>query len=174
MKRENIVTDLRHAAPGHRAHLHDVSDFVGEAPAGVALEDVFRIGYHPHGAVVSQVGDSIAIAEHVVVEVHTGKDAVFRDFAVFLKAHQLVLDADQFVVGVDEFSAAVPGEFFQEFNGVGNLDVFSPGVHNRRDGLVQQAHPVFVGVAPGGVEIPVDLARHEMDGDFREPYRHRC
>ena len=113
LQRKDIVADLRHAAPGHWAHLHDVTYFVGEAPAGVALEDVFRIGYHPHGAVVSQVGDSIAIAEHVVVEVHTGKDAVFRDFAVFLKAHQLVLDADQFVVGVDQFCPAVAGDFFQ-------------------------------------------------------------
>lgn len=167
LKREDVVADFRHAAPGHRAHLHHVADFVGEAPAGVAFEDVFRIGHHSHRTIVSQVGYSITVAEHVVVEVHAGKDAVFRDFAVFLKAHQLVLDAYQLVVGVDEFSAAVPGEFFQEFDGVSNLDVFSPGVHDRGDGLVKQAYPVFVGIAPGGVEIAVDFARHEMDGDFR-------
>lgn len=167
LQREDVVADFRHAAPGHRTHLHHVADFVGEAPAGVTLEDVFRIGHHSHGAIVSQVGDSITVAEHVVVEVHAGKDAVFRDFVVFLEAHQLVLDAYQFVVGVDQFSPAVPGEFFQEFDGVGNLDVFSPGVHDRRDGLVKQAYPVFIGIAPGGVEVAVDFARHEMDGDFR-------
>lgn len=167
LQREDVVADFRHAAPGHRAHLHHVADFVGETPAGVALEDIFRIGHHPHRAVVSQVSDSIAVAEHVVVEVHAGKDAVFRDFAVFLKAHQLVLDAYQLVVGVDEFGAAVPGEFFQEFDGVGNLDVFSPGIHDRGDGLVKQTRPIFIGVAPGGVKVAVDFARYEMDGDFR-------
>lgn len=144
-----------------------MADFVGEAPAGVAFEDVFRIGHHSHRTIVSQVGYSITVAEHVVVEVHAGKDAVFRDFAVFLKAHQLVLDAYQLVVGVDEFSAALPGEFFQEFDGVGNLDVFSPGVHDRGDGLIKQAYPICVGVAPGSVEVAVGLARHEMDRDFR-------
>ena len=77
------------------------------------------------------------------------------------------MDADELVVGVDEFGSAVFGEFFQEFYGVGNLDVFSPGIHDRRDGLVKQANPVLVGVAPGGVKVAVGFAGHEVDGDFR-------
>lgn len=164
---KDVVADFCHTAPGHRAHLHDVSYFVGESPAGIAFENVFRVGYHAHCPVVSEVGDSVSVAEHVVVEVHAGQDTVFRDFAVFIQAHQLVLDADELVVGVDEFGSAVFGEFFQEFYGVGNLDVFSPGIHDWRDGLVKQTNPVLVGVAPGGVKVTVGFAGYEMDGDFR-------
>ena len=142
--------------------MKDVACLVAESPAGVSLGYDVGICHHSHCSLVSEIGDPVTVPEHVVVVIDPRENAVGWDLVVFDQTQNSVMMKEHCVIIPHEFRSLSPGVNVKPLYGVGDLDVFAPGIKNGGYGIIEKLVPILV-VVLAAIEVSVHLASQEMN-----------